>query len=59
MPKDKNLNKIIRIIYSLQMGEDPIARAEILEVNEARNLLGKNNQLHYAVEQQLPSFWQH
>lgn len=56
---DKNLNKIIRNIYSLQMGEDPIARAEILEVNEARNLLGKKNQLHHVVEQQPPSFWQH
>lgn len=56
---DKNLNKITRNIYSLQMGEGPIARAEILEVNEARNLLGKHNQFHHAVEQQLPSFWLH
>lgn len=56
---DKNLNKITRNIYSLQMGEDPIALAEILEVNEARNLLGKHNQFHHAVEQQLPSFWLH
>lgn len=56
---DKNLNKIIRNIYSLQMGEDPIAQAEILEVNEARNLLGKKNQFHHVVEQQPPSFWQH
>lgn len=41
------------------MVEDPIAQAEILEVNEAQNLLGKNNQLLYGVGQQLPSFWQH
>lgn len=41
------------------MVEDPIAQAEILKVNEAPNLLGKNNQLHYEAGQQLPSFWQH
>lgn len=49
----------IRDTYSLQMVEDPIALAEILEVNAALNLLGKKILLHSGREQQLPSFWQH
>lgn len=41
------------------MVEDPIARVEIREANEAQNLPGHNNQFHYGMEQQLPSFLLH
>lgn len=41
------------------MEEDPKNQAEIPEESEAQSLLGKNNQLHFVVEQPLPPFLQH
>ena len=41
------------------MGEDPKARVEIPEENEAQYLLGQNSQFHLGVEQPPPPFLQH